>query len=97
MKAITLICRVALPLGALLFFGLAGAGAQVVDVRQACTPDAMRLCNEFIPDEGKVKTCMLARRAQLSQECRSAMAGGGAGPRLRGRVRQVRYYRHRRG
>lgn len=90
------ICRLALPLGALILGGLGGAGAQGVDVRQACTPDAMRLCNEFIPDEAKVRSCMLAKRVQLSQECRLAMGGG---PRVRERhyvhgYHEHHYYRH---
>jgi hypothetical protein len=66
----------ALPLGALVLIGIEGAGAQAVDVRQACTPDAMRLCSEFIPDVPKITACMHAKRAQLSPECRSAMNGG---------------------
>jgi hypothetical protein len=77
MRIIRFIGRPALPAGILIFFGLACAGAQGVDVRQACTPDAMRLCSEFIPDEAKITTCMMAKRALLSPECRLAMAGGG--------------------
>jgi hypothetical protein len=96
MRTIRLVCRLAGPAGALLLCGLASASAQAVDVRQACTPDAMRLCNEFIPDEGKVKSCMMAKRAQLSVECRSAMAGGRA---VGGRrtVHYVYHGRHHRG
>jgi len=63
-------------LGALVLTGLPGASAQTVDARQACTPDAMRLCSEFIPDVPKVTACMQAKRKQLSPECRSAMNGG---------------------
>jgi hypothetical protein len=91
MRTIRFFCCVALPVGALLF-GLNGAGAQGVDVRQACTPDAMRLCSEFIPDEGRVKTCMLAKRAQLSQTCRSAMAASRGGS-SRGRRHVGRHHR----
>jgi hypothetical protein len=72
MRSIQFVCRLALPVGALLF-GLNLASAQGVDVRQACTPDAMRLCADFIPDVPKITACMTAKRAQLSQECRSAM------------------------
>jgi hypothetical protein len=63
----------ALPAVALLC-GLHGAAAQGVDVRQACTPDAMRLCSDVIPDVAKVTSCMLAKRRLLSTECRTAMA-----------------------
>jgi hypothetical protein len=76
MRSMYLACRLALPLGALLLFGLEGANGQAVDARQACTPDAMRLCSEFIPDVPKVTACMHAKRAQLSPECRLAMNGG---------------------
>jgi hypothetical protein len=76
MRSMSLACRLALPLGALVLFGLEGANAQAVDARQACTPDAMRLCSEFIPDVPKVTACMRAKRAQLSPECRLAMNGG---------------------
>jgi hypothetical protein len=84
MRTIRTVCRPALPVGAVvcsvvalvLAGGLGGAYAQAVDVRQACTPDAMRLCNQFIPDEAKITSCMMAKKRQLSPECRTAMAGG---------------------
>jgi hypothetical protein len=58
------------------------ANAQASDaVRQACTPDAMRLCSDVIPDVPKVTACMKAKSRQLSQACRVAMRGerGGTG------------------
>ncbi len=89
MRIMRVVCRLALPVG-LLLCGLSGAGAQgAVDARQACTPDAMRLCSEFIPDAGRVKTCMLSKRSQLSLECRTAMAARGGG-------RGEHHYRHAR-
>jgi hypothetical protein len=72
----------------MLLCGLSAAGAQGSDAaRQACTPDAMRLCSQFIPNAAKVKSCMLAKRSQLSEACRIAMAGGR-------RIGRRRYYRH---
>ena len=44
--------------------------------RQACTPDAMRLCGDAIPDVVKVTACMKAKYSQLSAPCRVAMSGG---------------------
>jgi hypothetical protein len=76
MRFLRLACRLALPFGALVLFGLHDAGAQPVDARQACTPDAMRLCSEFIPDVPKVTKCMVAKKALLSPDCRSAMNVG---------------------
>jgi hypothetical protein len=41
--------------------------------QQACTPDAMRLCGEFIPDVAKISACMGRKRASLSPACRATM------------------------
>lgn len=84
-----------------MFGGMAGSGgAQSTTVgqvsqsaRQACTPDAMRLCSDYIPDVGKITACMRAKSAQLSEPCRAAMNGEGAtlsrlaGRRVAGSVR----------
>jgi hypothetical protein len=45
--------------------------------QQACTPDAFRLCGEFIPDSGQIAACLARRKAQLSPECHKVFAGGG--------------------
>ncbi len=98
MRTMRFPCWLALP-AALLLGGTSMATARPsaegsAEARQACTPDAMRLCSEFIPDAAKVKACMLHKRAQLSTACRVAMRGG---PRLRAhRARRVvRRYHHR--
>jgi hypothetical protein len=54
------------------------AGHVSQSARQACTPDAMRLCSDYIPDVGKITACMRAKSAQLSEPCRAAMNGEGA-------------------
>jgi hypothetical protein len=55
--------------------GVTGAAAQASDeTRQACTGDAMRLCSDFVPDVPKITACMMRKRAQVSRECRLAMA-----------------------
>src|SRR5580704_5713866 len=38
--------------------------------REACTPDAMKLCSDFIPDPGRVKGCLIQHVAALSLLCR---------------------------
>jgi hypothetical protein len=97
MRTIFFVCRLVLPVCALLFYSLNQAGAQgapstgPVNVEQICTPDAMRLCSEFIPDRVKVTACMKAKHAQISKECRVAMAGGGGGG---GGGRRVHHYYH---
>ena len=98
MRTMFFVCRLALPVCALLICSLHQAGAQgpagsgPVSVEQACTPDAMRLCSEFVPDRAKITACMKAKHAQISKECRLAMAGGGGG----GGGRRVRHYHHHR-
>jgi len=47
------------------------AGAQgTPEQRQACAPDAMRLCGDFIPDVERITACMVKNRAHLSPACR---------------------------
>jgi len=77
----------------LLFCRLDGASAQGSDAtREACTPDAMRLCSDVIPDVTKVTACMKAKSSQLSQACRVAMRGE---PSAKGRHRgHYHHYRH---
>ncbi|MBR0778986.1 hypothetical protein JQ625_29530 [Bradyrhizobium diazoefficiens] len=44
--------------------------AYTPEQQQACTPDAMRLCGEFVPNVDAITACMIQRKAQLSPECR---------------------------
>jgi hypothetical protein len=37
--------------------------------RQACTPDVMRLCNDYIPDIPQIVACLRRERANLSPAC----------------------------
>jgi hypothetical protein len=37
----------------------------------ACTPDAMRLCQNAIPDANRVAQCLVANKQQLSPACTS--------------------------
>ena len=46
------------------------ASAYTPEQQQACTPDAMRLCGEYVPDVERITACMIARKSQLSPECR---------------------------
>jgi hypothetical protein len=40
---------------------------------QACAPDVMRLCQEFVPDHGRIAACLSRKSRQLSPACRSVM------------------------
>jgi len=89
MRNAGLIYRLALPIGASIISLVsyagsvnaqdsdgvqAGAGVEVaVETRQACAPDAMRLCADYIPDVPKITNCMSARFAEISSPCRAAM------------------------
>jgi hypothetical protein len=96
MSTIRFICSLALPAGMLLASLNAASAEGSEAAREACTPDAMRLCNEFIPDEAQVKACMLRKRPQLSEACRLAMRGGPAvRERSEGSDRHHHYYHHR--
>jgi len=60
-----------------LTLGPRGAAAQgTPEAREACTPDAMRLCSDFIPDVPKITKCMMSKYRQLSPACRVAMSRG---------------------
>jgi len=96
MRIARLVCRLALPAAALLY-GLHQAGAQGMgtpDARAACTPDAMRLCSEYVPDANRVRSCMMSKRSQLSHACRAAMAASHEMYRRRDRVYCQRHPRH---
>lgn len=77
MRIVRFICLLALLAGAPLYlYDRANAQASP-EVQQACTPDAMRLCSEFIPDVAKITACMHEKHGLLSVTCRTAMAGQG--------------------
>lgn len=70
----------ALCLAAGLFFAAGAALAQNYDpdrvasqgdqkAREACTPDVMRLCNDYIPDVPQIVACLKRERANLSPAC----------------------------
>jgi hypothetical protein len=87
MRTVHLTGAILLLLG-LLLCRLDGAAAEVSDAaRQACTPDAMRLCSDVIPDVAKVTACMKAKSSQASPACRVFMRGGTA-------HRHERYHHH---
>jgi hypothetical protein len=63
----------ALPVAFMLTGPSAAADKGTPEQRQACAPDAMRLCSDFIPDVPKITTCMNAKFSQLSKACQLAM------------------------
>jgi hypothetical protein len=75
MRIVCVACWLAVLAGAGVF-SLSGVNAQgSPEEQQACTPDAMRLCADAIPDVPKVTACMNAKYSQLSRPCQIAMRG----------------------
>lgn len=52
------------------------AAAYTPEQRQACAPDAMRLCFAHIPDVDRIKACMIRNKSQLSPACRAFFGSG---------------------
>jgi hypothetical protein len=50
--------------------------AYTAEQQQACQPDAFRLCGPEIPDVDRVTACMIARKSQLSPQCRQFFRAG---------------------
>jgi len=93
-RALRFICWLMLP-GSILVGGVGAASAQSQALQQACTPDAMRLCQQFIPDRAKITRCMMSKRSQISAPCLAAMrAEGHARRRVAFHHRRVRHVRH---
>ena len=65
-------------LGLALTFASGPAAAQqwTPEQRAACEPDAMRLCQQYIPDIDRVRACMSHYRRYLSPACRAVFEGG---------------------
>ena len=58
---------------ALAFFAAAPAEAQPTPAqRQACEQDAYRLCQDAIPDEQRVRQCLVRNMRRMNPACRSA-------------------------
>jgi hypothetical protein len=94
MRMLRFVLWLALPVG-LLVGGISAASAEVSqEVQQACTPDAMRLCSEFIPDRAKITACMMHKRRELSEACLTAMHSGARGRRVIRRVHYEHHYYH---
>jgi hypothetical protein len=49
------------------------ASAYTQEDADACTPDAMKLCQAAIPDPGRVKDCLIQNKRGLSPACAVVM------------------------
>ena len=50
--------------------------AYTPEQQQACTPDAMSLCGEFVPNVDAITACMIRKKSQLSPQCRAFFRQG---------------------
>jgi uncharacterized membrane protein len=88
MRVVQFVCLLALLAGALLCQLEAAHAQGTQEQQQACTPDAMRLCADAMPDIAKITACMNAKHAQLSQACKTAMVGSANPPAHRQTVQR---------
>jgi hypothetical protein len=61
-----------------LTFAISPAVAQqwTPQQRAACEPDAIRLCNQYVPDVQRTSVCMSHYRRYVSPACRAVLYGG---------------------
>ena len=57
---------------AFAFFALPAEAQPTPAQRQACEQDAFRLCQDAIPDEERVRQCLVRNMRRLNPTCRSA-------------------------
>ncbi|VFU09666.1 conserved hypothetical protein [Methylocella tundrae] len=61
-------------LGVIFAFSASAACAQGLEgtpeEREACTPDALNLCQAYIPDAERIKECLIQHVSDLSPACR---------------------------
>jgi len=59
---------------ALLLYTETSASAQGTEQqRQACTPDAFRLCGAYMPDADRITACLRGNGPQLSRPCHDVL------------------------
>ncbi len=61
---------------AVLSFSDPAAAQPTPAQRQACEQDAFKFCERAIPDEEKVRQCLVRNMKRLNPVCRSAFKGG---------------------
>ena len=67
---------IAFVLTVIAFSAPAPSLAYTQEEQQACQDDAFRLCGQFLPDEQRVKACLLRNMSRLSPACRRVFSRG---------------------
>ena len=62
------------------------AAAYTAADQAACQDDAFRVCNHAIPDERRVRACLVANMRRLSPQCRRAFSRGRRGDLMSPRI-----------
>jgi hypothetical protein len=57
---------------ALVFFAMPAEAQPTPAQRQACQDDAFKFCNDAIPDEQRVRQCLVRNMRRLNPTCRAA-------------------------
>ena len=63
-------------LAGIAFAAPASVQAYTEQERQACEGDAFRLCGQAIPDQERVKACLISNMSKLSPACRRMFQRG---------------------
>lgn len=80
-------------LAALLLLSAGTARAQgTAEQREACAPDAIRLCSDTIPDVERTRACMQRHEAELSPRCHALFAAATPAPAPAERRRRAENY-----
>ena len=62
---------------AIFLLSASGAMAQmrpgVMEAARACRPDIREFCSDVPPGQGRIKACMKAHIAELSEPCKEAL------------------------
>ena len=70
-KPVYLIVALALSTATVAAQGKGHSGTK--DDQEACTPDVHRLCEDAIPDEGRIVACLKTNLKLLSPKCRKVI------------------------
>jgi hypothetical protein len=76
--------------GVLVGLALPAAAQAQINPEQACKDDAIRLCNNYIPDRQRVGACLRRNARSLNRDCRTLVLGGTGATRHRA----TRYHHH---
>lgn len=81
--------------GVLVGLALPAAAQAPINPERACKDDAIRLCNNFIPDRERVGACLRRNARSLSRDCRTVVFGGTGATRHRATRRTYRHHYRR--